>query len=84
MLSVFMVQLICNLKTGPVLVLHTEAKVLLLSQNETVRPDWSAMLITSARPSLTFLEGERGFIVATVSLCTKMAAVFYFLEIDVI
>ena len=38
-------QLVCNPKTAPVLVLHTEAKlakVLLLSQNGTVGSDWSA------------------------------------------
>ena len=34
--------LICNPKTTPVLVLHTEAKVLLLSENGTVGSDWSA------------------------------------------
>ena len=56
MLLVFIVHsLFCSPKTAPVVVLHTEAKVLLLSQNGTV---WSASL--SARPSLTFLEGERG------------------------
>ena len=47
-----------------VLVLDTEAKVLLLSWNGTVGSDWSAshayILITSARPSLTFLDSERG------------------------
>ena len=32
----------CNPKTTPVLVLHTEAKVLPLSQCGTVRSDWSA------------------------------------------
>ena len=34
--------LICNPKTAPVVVLHTEAKVLLLSQNQKVGSDWSA------------------------------------------
>ena len=53
MLLVFILHcLICNLKTAPVLVL----KMLQLSQNWTVRSDWSCILITSARPSLTFLE----------------------------
>ena len=44
MLLVLIVHSLFNLqpKTAPVLVLHTEAKVLLLSQNETVRSDWSA------------------------------------------
>ena len=43
MLSLFIVHtcLICNLKTAPVVVLHTEAKV---SQNGTVRFDWLASL----------------------------------------
>ena len=41
MLLVFIVHtcLICNPTTAPVLILHTEAKVLLLSQNGS---DWSA------------------------------------------
>ena len=38
---------ICNLKIAPVLVLHTKAKVLLLSQNGTVRSDWSATMHTN-------------------------------------
>ena len=41
-----------NLKTAPVLILHTEAKVLLLSHNGTVVSDWSSiscMLITSGK-----------------------------------
>ena len=37
--------------------LNTEAKVLLLSENETVGSENLIMLITSARPSLTFLKG---------------------------
>ena len=44
MLLVFIVHSLFNLhlKTALVLVLHTEAKVLLLSQNGTVESDWSA------------------------------------------
>ena len=41
-----------NLKTAPVLVLHTEAKVLLLSHNGTVVSDWSSIsciLMTSGK-----------------------------------
>ena len=34
LISIVLHSLICNLKTAPVVVLHTEAKVLLLSQNE--------------------------------------------------
>ena len=49
-ISVFTASFLCSPKTAPVVVLHTEAKVLLLSQNGS---DWSA------RPPLTFLEGER-------------------------
>ena len=45
--------LICCLGNGSY-VLHTEAKVLLLSQNGTVGSDWSEILITSARPSSLF------------------------------
>ena len=40
-ISIHSSQLACP-NTVPVLVLHTEAKVLLLSQNGTVRSDWSA------------------------------------------
>ena len=56
MLLVFIV-LICNLKTAPVLVLHTEAKV--LSSKMNMIGQQPCVLITFARPSLTFLEGER-------------------------
>ena len=49
-ISVFTGSFLCSHKTAPIVVLHTEAKVLLLSQNGS---DWSA------RPPLTFLEGER-------------------------
>ena len=44
-LADFTACLICNLKTAPVLVLHTEVKV--LSQNGTVRSDWSATMHTN-------------------------------------
>ena len=40
MLIVFIVHSFCSPKTAPVLVLHTEAKLLQLSQNETVESDW--------------------------------------------
>ena len=58
MLLVFIVQglLICSPKAAPVLVSHTEAKVLLLSQNGTVGSDWSA---SNAYPLLLFWRGDR-------------------------